>query len=212
MLIFDPMKITCRHRKWTKRRTNSLLWSVGKRKWIRFRTLLAARHHTIQKLKKQNPNKDDGLLLSKLIAYCSKESHSSLEKGAMIGFVKLRILEPDENFSLRGSTLKRVWLQILWRIGTWIWILWNIGVSNENVDFRQWTRTEKMDSFLSSSRLQLPQLLVALVTILRNLDPFVKIMMFGFMWMLPMRVQLWFALNFVLCSMESRWGLYSYKN
>ena len=70
--------------------------------------LLAARAQAIKKLKKKNPEADEGLLLSKLMAYCSKEAHSCLEKGAMIAFVKLRILEPDENFSLQGSTLKRV--------------------------------------------------------------------------------------------------------
>jgi Pyridoxal-dependent decarboxylase conserved domain len=39
---------------------------------------------------------------------CSKEAHSCVEKAAMIGFVKLRILEPDENCSLRGFTLREV--------------------------------------------------------------------------------------------------------
>lgn len=70
--------------------------------------LLAARAQAIKKLKKKNPDADEGLLLSKLMAYCSKEAHSCLEKGAMIAFVKLRILEPDENFSLQGATLKAV--------------------------------------------------------------------------------------------------------
>jgi aromatic-L-amino-acid decarboxylase len=70
--------------------------------------LLAARAQAIKKLKKKSPNADEGVLLSKLMAYCSKEAHSCLEKGAMIAFVKLRILEPDENFSLQGSTVRRV--------------------------------------------------------------------------------------------------------
>ncbi|KAH8038948.1 hypothetical protein HPB51_004060 [Rhipicephalus microplus] len=33
------------------------------------------------------------------------QAHSSVEKAAMIGFVKLRILDTDDNFSMRGSTL-----------------------------------------------------------------------------------------------------------
>lgn len=66
--------------------------------------------------------------LAKLMAYCSREAHSCVEKAAMIGFVKvkthtlpkkkrgkinitsnfkLRILEPDENCSLRGETLRQ---------------------------------------------------------------------------------------------------------
>ncbi|XP_037566161.1 aromatic-L-amino-acid decarboxylase-like isoform X1 [Dermacentor silvarum] len=68
-------------------------------------TLLAARYATIKKLKEEQPFVDEGVLLSKLMAYCSKEAHSSVEKAAMIGFVKLRILDTDENFSLRGSML-----------------------------------------------------------------------------------------------------------
>jgi glutamate/tyrosine decarboxylase-like PLP-dependent enzyme len=42
------------------------------------------------------------------MAYCSKDAHSSVEKAAMISFVKLRILEPDSNSSLRAETVKKV--------------------------------------------------------------------------------------------------------
>ena len=70
--------------------------------------LIAARAQAIKKLKAKYPNEEEGFLLSKLMAYCSKEAHSCVEKGAMISFVKLRILEPDENFSLRGDTLRKV--------------------------------------------------------------------------------------------------------
>lgn len=71
-------------------------------------SLLAARAHTIRQLKKQHPFVEEGVLLSKMMAYCSKEAHSCVEKAAMMAFVKLRILEPDENQSLRGSTLQQV--------------------------------------------------------------------------------------------------------
>lgn len=70
--------------------------------------MLAARANGIKRLKHQFPTVDEGLLLSKLIAYCSKEAHSCVEKAAMISFVKMRILEPDENGALRGETLKQV--------------------------------------------------------------------------------------------------------
>lgn len=36
-----------------------------------------------------------------------QKAHSCVEKAAMIGFVKLRILDTDENFSLRGVTLEK---------------------------------------------------------------------------------------------------------
>ncbi|XP_045118085.1 aromatic-L-amino-acid decarboxylase-like isoform X1 [Portunus trituberculatus] len=73
-----------------------------------FVALLAARAHTIRQLKKQHPFVEEGVLLSKMMAYCSKEAHSCVEKAAMMAFVKLRILEPDENHSLRGATLQQV--------------------------------------------------------------------------------------------------------
>jgi aromatic-L-amino-acid decarboxylase len=73
-----------------------------------FVTLLAARAHKIRELKISHPEEEEGVLLSKLIAYCSKEAHSCVEKAAMMAFTKLRILEPDENQSLRGDALAEV--------------------------------------------------------------------------------------------------------
>ncbi len=89
-------------------------------------SLLAARAQGIQKLRRKMvngleenaPDKmtdeecedesvEETVYLSKLMAYCSREAHSCVEKAAMIGFVKLRILEPDENCSLRGDTLRQ---------------------------------------------------------------------------------------------------------
>ena len=68
----------------------------------------------IQRLKsKYGDDVEETVLLSKLMAYCSKEAHSCVEKAAMISFVKLRILEPDENCSLRGDILKQVSLMVI---------------------------------------------------------------------------------------------------
>lgn len=71
-------------------------------------TMLAARAQAIRTLKQKHPFVEEGHLLSKLMAYCSKEAHSCVEKAAMISFVKLRILEPDSNCSLRGETVMKV--------------------------------------------------------------------------------------------------------
>ncbi|EGT59616.1 hypothetical protein CAEBREN_09476 [Caenorhabditis brenneri] len=71
-----------------------------------FVTLLAARFEVMKELRQRFPFVEEGLLLSKLIAYCSKEAHSSVEKACMIGMVKLRILETDSKFRLRGETLR----------------------------------------------------------------------------------------------------------
>lgn len=80
-------------------------------------TMLAARAQAIKTLKQKHPFVEEGHLLSKLMAYCSKEAHSCVEKAAMISFVKLRILEPDSKCSLRGDTVTKVnstWIPIDW--------------------------------------------------------------------------------------------------
>merc|ERR1712042_13714 len=69
--------------------------------------LLAARALAIKRLKLvYGDHVEDGVLLSKLVAYCSKEAHSCVEKASMIGFVKIRILEPDSNNQLTGEILR----------------------------------------------------------------------------------------------------------
>lgn len=75
--------------------------------------MLAARANGIKRLKHQFPSVDEGLLLSKLIAYCSKDAHACVEKAAMICFVKLRILPIDDNGSLRGEALMEVCSDLL---------------------------------------------------------------------------------------------------
>ncbi|XP_012272743.1 tyrosine decarboxylase isoform X2 [Orussus abietinus] len=67
--------------------------------------MLAARSQAIKMLQQQDPRTEDSAFLPRLVAYCSTESHSCVEKAAMISFVKLRVLEPDEKCSLRGKTL-----------------------------------------------------------------------------------------------------------
>ncbi|XP_053378722.1 aromatic-L-amino-acid decarboxylase-like [Mercenaria mercenaria] len=69
-------------------------------------TLLASRHAAIERAKTY-PYIDDGYVLSKLVAYSSKLAHSCVEKAGMIGLVKMRQLDVDENYSLRGYTLER---------------------------------------------------------------------------------------------------------
>ena len=71
--------------------------------------LLAARTQAIKSLKMELGDEihEETVLLSKLMAYCSKEAHSCVEKAAMIGFVKLRILEPDVNGVLGGEALRQ---------------------------------------------------------------------------------------------------------
>ncbi|KAL4220829.1 decarboxylase [Mactra antiquata] len=79
-------------------------------------TLLASRHAAIAKAKAY-PYIDDGYVLSKLVAYSSKLAHSCVEKAGMIGLVKMRQLDVDENYSLRGYTLERA-IEVCATLGT----------------------------------------------------------------------------------------------
>ncbi|XP_066540804.1 histidine decarboxylase [Hoplias malabaricus] len=82
--------------------------------------LLAARKDKILQLKNRDPTEtnsekftdlhsdtDESVINSRLIAYASDQAHSSVEKAGLITLVKIRFLETDEKFSLRGETLIR---------------------------------------------------------------------------------------------------------
>lgn len=69
--------------------------------------MLTARDKAIKHLKKKHPFVEDGILLSKLVAYCAKDAHSCVEKAAKISYVKIRILDTDAKCSLRGDTVTK---------------------------------------------------------------------------------------------------------
>ncbi|KAK7585896.1 hypothetical protein V9T40_000075 [Parthenolecanium corni] len=66
--------------------------------------LLAGRTEAIRRYRIENDTKeselDDAEINSRLVAYCSDQAHSSVEKACLIGLVKLRYIESDENYSL----------------------------------------------------------------------------------------------------------------
>jgi aromatic-L-amino-acid decarboxylase len=70
-------------------------------------SMLAARHSALEELKIQHPTVDDGVLLSRMVAYCSKLAHSCVEKAGMLSLIKMRELNIDEEFSLRGPVLQK---------------------------------------------------------------------------------------------------------
>jgi len=70
-------------------------------------SMLAARGKAISKYKRQHGSKEDGKILAKLVAYTSKLAHSCVEKAAMICLVKIRLVETDEDYSMRGDALKK---------------------------------------------------------------------------------------------------------
>nr|XP_002731843.1 PREDICTED: aromatic-L-amino-acid decarboxylase-like [Saccoglossus kowalevskii] len=68
-------------------------------------SLLAARTEAMRKLKCLHPDIDEYVLLSKLVAYCSTQTHSSAEKAGRIAYVRMRLLPTDDKGSLRGKTV-----------------------------------------------------------------------------------------------------------
>ncbi|XP_065219540.1 histidine decarboxylase isoform X2 [Planococcus citri] len=71
--------------------------------------LLAGRTEAIRRYRIDNAvdenNLDDSEINSRLVAYCSDQAHSSVEKAGLIGLVKLRYIESDENYSLQVDKL-----------------------------------------------------------------------------------------------------------
>ncbi|XP_071941600.1 aromatic-L-amino-acid decarboxylase-like [Antedon mediterranea] len=75
-----------------------------------FVAMLAARASAIKKARQLIPEFEDmeeAVICSRLVAYCSDQAHSSMEKDALLTMVKLRSLETDDNLSLRGPTLQK---------------------------------------------------------------------------------------------------------
>ncbi|XP_014477245.1 PREDICTED: aromatic-L-amino-acid decarboxylase-like [Dinoponera quadriceps] len=72
-----------------------------------FLCLLAAKEYTTRQLKNLDPEMDEVLIKSKLVAYTSDQSNSSVEKAGMLGSVPMRLLPVDDKCSLRGETLKK---------------------------------------------------------------------------------------------------------
>ncbi|XP_043218908.1 histidine decarboxylase-like [Amphibalanus amphitrite] len=70
-----------------------------------FVCLLAGRTEAISRYKKTCPDLDDAEINSRLVAYCSDQAHSSVEKAGLIGLVKMRYIETDSQLSLRGDKL-----------------------------------------------------------------------------------------------------------
>lgn len=68
--------------------------------------LLAGRTKAIKKFHEHTAGFQDAEINARLVAYCSDQAHSSVEKAALIGLVRMRFIEADENLSLRGMALQ----------------------------------------------------------------------------------------------------------
>ncbi|XP_023248313.1 histidine decarboxylase isoform X3 [Copidosoma floridanum] len=67
--------------------------------------LLAARTRAIRDVQETKPDLLPAEINSRLVAYCSDQAHSSVEKAGLIGLVRMRYIESDDNLSMRGEKL-----------------------------------------------------------------------------------------------------------
>nr|XP_031841789.1 aromatic-L-amino-acid decarboxylase-like [Nomia melanderi]XP_031841790.1 aromatic-L-amino-acid decarboxylase-like [Nomia melanderi] len=70
-----------------------------------FLCLLAAKEQTTRRIKRLHPEWDEGFIKSKLIAYTSDQSNSSVEKAGILASVPMKLLPTDKKCALRGETL-----------------------------------------------------------------------------------------------------------
>lgn len=68
--------------------------------------LLGAKAKKVQEIKAQHPDWEESFIISKLVAYCSAQSHSSVERAGLLGGVRIKMLPADERNSLRGAVLE----------------------------------------------------------------------------------------------------------
>ena len=69
--------------------------------------LLAGRTKAIKRFHEHTPGQQDAEINARLVAYCSDQAHSSVEKAALIGLVRMRYIQADDNLSLRGLALRQ---------------------------------------------------------------------------------------------------------
>ncbi|KAF7384769.1 hypothetical protein HZH68_014381 [Vespula germanica] len=69
-------------------------------------SLLAARTRAIRDVQENEGDRTSADINSRLVAYCSDQAHSSVEKAGLIGLVKMRYIESDADLSMRGEALQ----------------------------------------------------------------------------------------------------------
>ncbi|KAK2717342.1 histidine decarboxylase-like [Artemia franciscana] len=70
-----------------------------------FVALLAGRTEMFRKYKAIEPDTEEAEINSRLVAYCSDQAHSSVEKAGLISLVKMRYVESDDDLSMGGAKL-----------------------------------------------------------------------------------------------------------
>ncbi|CAK9806406.1 Histidine decarboxylase [Anthophora quadrimaculata] len=67
--------------------------------------LLAARTRAIRDVQQNEPDRLPAEINSRLVGYCSDQAHSSVEKAGLIGLVRMKYIESDDELSMRGDAL-----------------------------------------------------------------------------------------------------------
>ncbi|XP_066270637.1 aromatic-L-amino-acid decarboxylase-like isoform X2 [Branchiostoma lanceolatum] len=70
-------------------------------------SMLAARAEAVRKLKEQVPDAEESDITGRLVAYCSDQAHSQVQKNCVVALVKLRQLDTDEKGRMRGADLQK---------------------------------------------------------------------------------------------------------
>ncbi|CAD6227631.1 GSCOCG00001311001-RA-CDS [Cotesia congregata] len=73
--------------------------------------LLGAKAKKIRQVKQEHPEWTDNEIVGKLVAYCSRQAHSSVERAGLLGGVQFHQLDVDSKSSLRGNTLAEAIIQ-----------------------------------------------------------------------------------------------------
>ena len=61
----------------------------------------------IHRVQAQFPYLSPAEINGRLVAYCSDQAHSSVEKACLIGLVKLNLVPSDDKLRLRGNALRQ---------------------------------------------------------------------------------------------------------
>ncbi|XP_011859981.1 PREDICTED: aromatic-L-amino-acid decarboxylase-like isoform X2 [Vollenhovia emeryi] len=67
--------------------------------------LFGAKAKKMKQVKEQHPDWTDSEIVGKLVAYSSCQANTSVERAGLMGGIKLRQLEVDDKYKLRGDTL-----------------------------------------------------------------------------------------------------------
>ena len=75
--------------------------------------ILSAKARAVEKFKDQNKDGNLSEFKGRLVAYTSCQAHCSIERAGLLADVTVRQLDTDEDLSVRGETLVKVWFLFL---------------------------------------------------------------------------------------------------